>query len=181
MNHEDMKNTKNRQITTESLGSGMARQALLTVISVSLWLALCAPARAQSFGPQLATVLITGQEGNPRFRLAAYLAAWDNPFRVEVRTFSPALNSLGLDPIVGRKFNLIGKTAASPLIEGSYAISPRWAVGFWYNSIQDHAPQRIVQIADVRLGLSLRRSADLGDLHVIYVGRGGLSAQIGYY
>lgn len=151
-----------------------------------LWLVLAAsaPVRAQSFGPPVPTELILvllDRHGNQRFTLGMYSAFWENPFRVTVRTDSPALISLGLNPVVSRKVSLIGETSASPLFEGTYALSARWSVGFWYNPIHDRGRQQIVQIADTVRGMAVRRDAELADLHVTYYAPHGRSAQLGYY
>jgi hypothetical protein len=152
------------------------------LLSVTLWCSIAATpaARAQSFGPPVQTEVILqffDRQGHPRFTLAGYIAQWQNPFRVGVTTVSPALN---FQP-VSASFRLIGDTPASPLFEGTYTISPRWRAGFWYNPIRGERLRKLVQVADVPIALNLSRDTDLGDLHVVYYGPRGLSAQMGYF
>ena len=151
------------------------------VFVVSLWFvfAASAPACAQSFGPPVPTDLILvllDKSGHQRFTLASYAAQWENPFRITVRTFSPALGE-----VVSEKVRVIASTPASPLFEGTYALSRRWSVGFWYNPIRGERLRQSVQLADVPVDLNLERDTDLTDVHVIYYAPHGLSAQLGYY
>jgi len=151
------------------------------VLFVSLWFIVFAspPACAQSFGPPVPTDLILvllDKSGHARFTLGAYAAQWENPFRVTVRTFSPALGE-----VVSGKVRAIASTPASPLFEGTYALSGRWSVGFWYNPIRGERLRKSVQLADSIVDLNLERDTDLADFHVIYYAPRGLSAQIGYY
>jgi hypothetical protein len=154
----------------------------LSMLSVSLWcnFAGVTRARAQSFGPPVQMDVILqffDRQGHARFTLATYYAQWENPFRVGVTTVSPALN---FQPVSG-SFRLVGETPASPLFEGTYTLSPRWRVGFWYNPIRGERLRKAVQVADVPIALDLERDTDMGDLHVVYYGPRGLSAQVGYY
>jgi hypothetical protein len=135
--------------------------------------------QAQSFGPPVSPdllLVLLDRQGNVRFTLSAYNATWESPFRVRVDTFSYAL----LQPVSGQ-VSLIGEASASPLIEASYYLSRRWAVGLWYNPIHDSSKAKYVQIADVPLLVKISRDANLGDLHVMYYGPYGLTAQLGYY
>jgi hypothetical protein len=138
------------------------------------------PAQAQSFGPPVRSEVILeffDSQKNVRFTLATYYANWENPFRTTIRTVSPAL---GFQP-VRRKVRIIANTPLSPLLEGTYTISKRWRVGFWYNPIRGERIQKTVQVVDVPVSLNLERDTDLMDLHVTYYGPRGLSAQLGYY
>jgi hypothetical protein len=153
----------------------------LGVFAVSLWCLFAGvnPVRAQSFGPPVQTNVILqyfDRQGNARFTLAAYFAQWEVPVSIPVTVVSPALNF----QTVSRNFRLTGDSPASPLIEGTYTLSPRWRIGFWYNPIRGERVRKTVQVADVVVPLDLERDTDLADLHVIYYGPRGLSAQIGY-
>jgi hypothetical protein len=182
---EERKRTLGNVVTRQPHPITTLPLALFTAL-LAFWLCLSAvrPAAAQSFGPPVQTELLLeffDREGNVRFTLAAYLANWKNPYQVRVRAFSPALNSLGLNPIVTGQFRLISKATSSALFEGSYSLDSRWSVGFWYNPVQDSSEQKVVQIADVILGFDSERDADLADLHFTYRGSRGLSGQVGYY
>src|SRR5262249_22296901 len=142
--------------------------------------AFISPAHAQSFGPPVQADVILrffDRQGNVRFTLASYYAVWENPYRVSVTTVSPALN---FQPVSGT-FRLTGDAPPSPLFEGTYTISPRWRVGFWYNPIRGERLQKLVQVADQPIDLNFSRDTDLFDLHAIYYGPRGLSAQVGYF
>jgi hypothetical protein len=121
-------------------------------------------------------LVLLDKSGHTRFTLGAYAAQWENPFRVKVVTFSPAL-----EEVVSQKVRATASTPASPLFEGSYTVSRRWSVGFWYNPIRSERLRKSVQLADSIVDLNLERHTDLADLHVIYYAPRGLSAQIGYY
>jgi hypothetical protein len=158
----------------------VAAKAALPFAFCVLTFAFIAPARAQSFGPPVqANVILQffDRQGNARFTLGTYYAQWENPFRVAVTTVSPALN---FQPVSGT-FRLVGETPASPLFEGTYTLSRRWRVGFWYNPIRGERLRKVVQVADVPIALDLSRDTDMGDLHVVYYGPRGLSAQVGYF
>jgi hypothetical protein len=142
------------------------------------------PARAQSFGPPVPTELVLvllDREGSVRFTLASYYTAWENPFRLTVTTFSPGRASLGLPGAVSQTYRLVANTPASPLVEGNYVLTRRWSVGFWYNPIRGERLRTMVMPAELPVDLNLTRDTDLGDIHVIYYGHHGLSAQVGYY
>jgi hypothetical protein len=131
------------------------------------------PARAQSFGPPVPTELVLvllSREGNVRFTLSSFYASWQNPFQVQVRTFSNALQRR-----VSSQHRLLAATPSSPLFEGSYYLSRRWSVGFWYNPIRGERLQETVQVAERFVYLNLQRDTDLADVHVTYHGSRGLS------
>lgn len=178
--------SRNLPMTLKAIAGSIAGCRLLLQVATVFCLlsAVAVPTQAQSFGPPVPSRLILvllDRAGNPRFTLSAYSAYWENPFRVTVRTVSDLRLSLGWDPLVSRTVKLVGKRSASPLMESTYALSHRWAVGFWYNPIHDRGEPELVQIVDVPKVVALSRDADLGDLHVIYYGPRGLSAQVGYY
>jgi hypothetical protein len=157
--------------------SGVWRLAwVLTLLVVG---PLAPTAQAQSFGPPVPgrlLLVLLDKEGNVRFTLGSYYASWENPFRVRLTTFSPALGQ-----VVSRRISIVGDTPASPLFEGTYVLSPRWSIGFWYNPIRGERLRKTVQIADSIAVVNLERDVDLVDLHAIYYGPRGLSAQVGYY
>jgi hypothetical protein len=136
-------------------------------------------ARAQSFGPPVPTELVLAlldREGNVRFTFSSYYAHWENPFRVTVGGFSNALHQR-----VSRQVRVVPSTPSSPLFEGSYVVSRRWSVGFWYNPIRGERLRQTVDVLDVSAPLDFDRDAELADLHVTYYGLRGTSAQLGYY
>jgi hypothetical protein len=126
--------------------------------------------------PTALILVLLDKSGHPRFVLGAYAAQWENPFKVKVATFSPAL-----EQVVSGQVRAIASTPVSPLFEGTYAVSRRWSVGFWYNPIRGERLRKSVQLADSIVDLNLERDTDLADLHVIYYAPRGLSAQLGYY
>jgi hypothetical protein len=191
INHKDTKDTKEGNGTPlnsdrsllirRRCHAGPNRFFVLFVSFVSLWFIIAGrtPAEAQSFGPPVPTqtmLVLLDKSGHPRFTLSSYVAEWENPFRITVRTFSPALLQ-----VVSGQVRLNGDTSASPLFEATYSLDRHWAIGGWYNPIHDSAPQKVVQIADAQFGLGLSRDADLADFHVMYYAPHGLTAQIGYY
>lgn len=148
--------------------------------SVCLLLAAGTPVRAQSFGPPVKTAVILeffDSQGNTRFTLSTYYAQWKNPFQMTVRTVSPALGFLP----VSRQVTLVGEPRASMLFEGTYTINQRWRVGFWFNPVRGERIRALIQVVDVPVNVDLERDSDLMDLHAIYYGPKGLSAQLGYY
>jgi hypothetical protein len=110
-----------------------------------------------------------------RLRVGAYLALWENPFLVDVPYTDPDLNPMT------RTFRLVPDTPPSPLIEATYRLNRRWSVGLWYNPIRGEQLRATVRVAGQARRLELERDADLADLHLLYTGPGGLSAQLGYY
>src|SRR4051794_12654531 len=161
------------------LGIGGLRAGL---IAVFFWLAAltCHPVQAQSFGPPVRSEVILeffDSQHNVKFTLAAYYTSWQNPFRTTITTVSPALGFQR----VSRTVRIVGDTPASPLLEGTYTISKQWRVGFWYNPIRGEKIRQMVQVVDVPVTVNLERDTDLMDLHVVYYGPRGLSAQLGYY
>jgi hypothetical protein len=145
-----------------------------------LWLLAFTPdTRAQSFEPPVSTqrlLVLLDQEGSARFTLVGYYTAWVNPFRVSVSTSSAVANR-----VVTRNFRLTASTPASPLFGGTYLLSRRWGVGFWYNPVRDERLQTTVQVAEKFIPLDLQRDTDLMDVHVVYLAPHGLAAQVGYY
>jgi hypothetical protein len=138
------------------------------------------PAGAQSFGPPVKSAVILeffDSKGNTRFTLATFYAQWKNPFRTTIKTVSPAL---GFVP-VSRQVTLAGDPRASALFEGTYTASKRWRIGFWYNPVRGERLKALVQVVDVPVNVDLERDTDLMDLHAVYYGPNGLSAQLGYY
>jgi hypothetical protein len=157
--------------------AGVKARAL--ILLTLFLLAFAAAARAQSFEPPVSSqrlLVLLDQEGNVRFTLASYYTAWENPFRVSVSTNSALLNR-----VVTRDFRLVAGTPASPLLEGTYLLGRRWAVGFWYNPIRGEGLQTTVQVAEKFIPLDLQRDTDLMDVHLIYSAPHGLAAQVGYY
>lgn len=152
----------------------------LPALLVGLLTAGGAPARAQSFGPPVKSAVILeffDSKGNTRFTLATFYAQWKNPFRTTIKTVSPAL---GFAP-VSRQVTLAGDPRASALFEGTYTASQRWRIGFWYNPVRGERLKALVQVVDVPVSVDLDRDTDLMDLHAVYYGPNGLSAQLGYY
>jgi hypothetical protein len=144
-----------------------------------LLLAFTSPARAQSFGPPVPTELVLvllDREGNVRFTLSGFYAAWQNPFQVTASVRSDLLNRR-----VSKTVRLFAATPSSPLLEGTYLISRRWGVGFWYNPIRGERLQQTVGVAEKFVALDLERDTDLADIHVMYYAPHGLTAQLGYY
>lgn len=151
---------------------------LLAVLFVP-YLYFCGAARAQSFFVSLPVeqaFVLQGGGRNLRLTLAAYAALWENPFRITVTTFSIPRGGL-----VSGQFRVIAETPASPLFEASYKLARHWSLGFWYNPIRGERLRKTVSVADVAVALDLTRDTDLGDLHLVYDGPRGLSAQVGYY
>lgn len=144
-----------------------------------LTFAFCEAAGAQSFGPPVPTELVLvllDREGNVRFTLSGFYAAWQNPFQVTASVRSNLLNRR-----VTKTFRLFAATPSSPLLEGTYVLSRRWGVGFWYNPIRGERLQQTVGVAEKFVALDLERDTDLADLHVMYYAPHGLTAQVGYY
>jgi hypothetical protein len=159
---------------------GCLLHSWLAAVVCLVFLCFIPSAQGQSFGPPVRSEVILqffDSQKNVRFTLAAYYASWENPFRATITTVSPALGFQR----VSRSVRIIPDTPASPLFEGTYTISKRWRVGFWYNPIRGERIQQSVQVADVPVSLNLERDTDLMDLHVTYYGYRGLSAQLGYY
>ena len=159
--------------------SGGLRAGLLALFC-SLVSLTCHPVQAQSFGPPVRSEVILeflDLQHNVKFTLAAYYTSWQNPFRTTITTVSPAL---GFQK-VSRTVRIEGDTPASPLLEGTYTVSKQWRVGFWYNPIRGEKIRQMVQVVDVPVAVNLERDTDLMDLHVVYYGPRGLSAQLGYY
>jgi hypothetical protein len=151
------------------------------LVSLLLFLAtsIAAPVRAQSFGPPVPTELVLvllDREGSVRFTLSSYYAQWQNPFQGKVTAFSPALRRRITVP-----FRLLGATPSSPLFEGNYVLSRRWSVGFWYNPIRGERLEQTVQVAERFVALNRERDTDLADVHLMYYGHHGMTAQLGYY
>jgi hypothetical protein len=154
----------------------LGRSAFLLLCSVCF---MPSPIAAQTFEPPVPTervLVLLDREGSARFTVAAYYTSWENPFRISVSTSSDLLNRT-----VTRNFNLVASTPASPLVEGTYVLGRRWAVGFWYNPIRGEHLQDTVQVAEKFIPLDLERDTDLADIHAIYYAKHGLSAQLGYY
>jgi hypothetical protein len=126
--------------------------------------------------PTELVLVLLDREGNVLFTLSGFYTRWENPFKVPVTVFSELL-----DRPVSREFTLVADTPASPLIEGKYVLSRRWSVGFWYNPIRNERLRQTVRVAEVRYPLNLERDTDLADVHLIYSGKRGLTAQLGYY
>jgi hypothetical protein len=155
-------------------------RAGLLALFCSLVSLTCQPVQAQSFGPPVRSEVILeffDSQHNVKFTLAAYYTSWQNPFRTTITTVSPAL---GFQK-VSRSVRIVGDTPASPLLEGTYTISKQWRIGFWYNPIRGEKIRQRVQVVDVPVTVNLERDTDLMDLHVLYYGPRGLSAQLGYY
>jgi hypothetical protein len=138
-------------------------------------------ARAQAFGPPLPLehlLVLLDRHGNPRFTFGSYYTEWQNPFTIRLTAFNTSI----LQP-VSATVRVVGDTPASPLFEGTYAMGPRWAVGFWFNPLRrEHLRKKVKPIGfDTLVDLNLRRDVDLADLHLTYYGPSGLSAQVGYY
>jgi hypothetical protein len=196
MNHEDTKDTKRTEESPlefwrrlhEWLPSHCFRHRRfdllillrIFVLFVSLWLIIAStPARAQSFGPPVATELVLvllDREGSVRFTLSGYYTEWENPFRITVYRYSDLL-----DRRVAGHFRLQARTPVSPLFEGKYVLSRHWSVGFWYNPIRGERLEKTVQVAEFFPHLKLARDTGLADFHVIYTANPGLTAQLGYY
>jgi hypothetical protein len=171
-------------------GCGKARRTsarcVLGALALCLSGLLAVPVGCQSFGPPLLGEVLyqlQDREGTTRFTLATYAAQWQNPFSFHVTVFSPALADLGEYPVVTRRFRrlLIADTPSSPLVEATYSLGKRWSLGLWYNPIRGERLRKTVQVAEFRIKLDLERNTDLADLHLVYYGSRGLSAQVGYF
>jgi hypothetical protein len=131
------------------------------------------------FGPPVPTeqvLVLLDREGTVRFTLAGFYTSWENPFKIPVTTFSTLLNR----PVT-KQFNLTASTPASPLVEALYVLNRHWSVGLWYNPIRGEHLKQTVQVAENFIPLNLERDTDLADVHMIYTGSRGTSAQLGFY
>jgi hypothetical protein len=133
-------------------------------------------AHAQSFSPPSGLVFLLLKEG--RLTLSGFYTQWENPFNINLTTFNFATLET-----VSATVRVFADTPVSPLIEGKYELSPRWSVGFWYNPIRGERLRERVQPPnfDQPVELNFQRNTDLADLHVIYTGPRGLTAQLGYF